>query len=551
MSESIRQDMILRWAAVLCVVFGAALFYGPYLMRVDLFADDVSHHIFWLYRYADPALFPSDISVPYFQTSAPWGYRAIYAAVAQVADVLTASQWLAVVLFAVSAFLVWKIAAVRSTDQQDLYPLLAVVALVILLPFSRQKDLIANVAFQRAFAMPLLLWTVWALVARRHTAVGVSWVAAALVYPVVLPVQGLTAAVVYLRDMLRTRQLPPRWLLNGALGLAAILLAAFSIPVPPDLGPAYTFRQAMQMPEFLAGGRLALDSEALLSWLVNHRTGLGWDPEMLLLMAAGVLLAWLFRGDARIPPAAWIMAFVGCALWLAMRLFPEQLMFGLYLPNRHSRWAVGVFGVFAIAAGLASLLRHCSGPCLGRDARFAARLRLATALVTPLAVAFVLLPHARDVARQPVDTHLENVYAFIATLPNSTLVAAHPDLADFIPVRSRRSVLTSTEISMAWMAGYYAQMKPRVEASLRAAYATGIDEVDAALLPYGVDVLVTGPPVWETTSYFAPFDGLVQSLLERGEQLGFVLRQPPEDRILFASGDYYVVRVGPCRSDYC
>jgi hypothetical protein len=104
---------------------------------------------------------------------------------------------------------------------------------------------------------------------------------------------------------------------------------------------------------------------------------------------------------------------------------------------------------------------------------------------------------------------------------------------------------------MAWMKGYYAQMKPRVEASLRAAYATRIEEVDAALAPYGVDVMLTGPSVWEERGYFAPFDELVRSLLAQGARHGFVLKSPPADRILFKSGEYFVVRVQACNVADC
>jgi hypothetical protein len=152
---------------------------------------------------------------------------------------------------------------------------------------------------------------------------------------------------------------------------------------------------------------------------------------------------------------------------------------------------------------------------------------------------------------RPVDTDLENVYAFIANLPKDTLVAAHPDLADFVPVRTRRSVLASTEISMAWMENYYKQMKPRVEASLRAAYATRIDEMDRELEPLGVDVMLTGPAVWQTQGYFAPFDDLVRALQARGAVEGYVLKSPPADRVLFRSGEYYVIRVGDCMGGAC
>jgi hypothetical protein len=220
-----------------------------------------------------------------------------------------------------------------------------------------------------------------------------------------------------------------------------------------------------------------------------------------------------------------------------MRLFPEELMFGLYLPNRHSRWALGVFGMIAIATAVAAAIQHgTTGPGLRRG----------VTVLAPLAVAAIFAPWAATLLNRPVDRDLEKAYVFIKTLPRSTLVAAHPDLADFVPVRSRRSVLVSTENSMAWMENYYKQMKPRLEASLRAAYATRINEMDCALAPYGVDVMLTGPSVWSRVGYFAPFDDLAKDLQRQGAKYGFVLQAPPQDRIMFRSGQYYVIRVESC-----
>jgi hypothetical protein len=226
-----------------------------------------------------------------------------------------------------------------------------------------------------------------------------------------------------------------------------------------------------------------------------------------------------------------------------MRLFPSVLMFGLYLPNRHSRWAIAAFGIVACAAAGAHLLRAGGS---ARDGRAAW-----TAIVAPAVVAALLLPNAVALAKRPVDRDLERTYEFLATLPKDTLVAAHPDLADFVPVRARRSILASTEVSMAWMQNYYAEMKPRMEASLRAAYATRIDDVDAALAPYGVDVMLTGPGVWAEHATFAPFRELEAGLRAKGAEVGFVLRKPPPERVLFNSGDYYVIRVGACEVAAC
>ena len=143
------QNRELRLSAIACVLAAAVLFFGPYLARVDLFYDDAAHHIFWLYQYADPELFPADISIPYFHTSATWGYRALYSVIAPITDVLQASEWVAVLLLVASALLVWKIAAASVDTGRELYGLLAVVVLVMFLPLSMQRDFLPSTGFQR------------------------------------------------------------------------------------------------------------------------------------------------------------------------------------------------------------------------------------------------------------------------------------------------------------------------------------------------------------------------------------------------------------------
>jgi hypothetical protein len=50
--------------------------------------------------------------------------------------------------------------------------------------------------------------------------------------------------------------------------------------------------------------------------------------------------------------------------------------------------------------------------------------------------------------------------------------------------------------------------------------------------------------VWTKETYYEPFRPLVAGLKARGAEQGFVLQHPPADRVLFRSGDVYVVRVG-------
>jgi hypothetical protein len=539
MSRRDHIESLLRWSAFACAVAGAALWLGPWLLRPSLLSNDAAHHVFWLYRYADPGLFPGDPSIGYFSSNsvAPYGYRAIYAAIAPWFDVLTAAEWLSVPLLGCSAWLAWRLGRAIETPDPELVGLLAVVALMLLLPV---VDLHPAMAFQRTFALPLTLLCLWGLVAHRYVWVGLSWLGSALVYPVIIPVLGLTGALVFLADLVRTRQMPAKWLLNGVLGILAILIVVLGSGTPDGVGPMVTYTQAMGMPEFGPGGRQQLFGVTISgNWFHHHRTGLGWSPPAVLALAVALAVLAVRRHLRWVPPAAWLLAAIGIGLWFVARL----VLFDLYLPNRHSRWSVSAFAIvafslaaYSVAAAFVASTRN--GLSIGTT------WPRALALLAPVVVAVSLAPAASARWSEPEDADLENAYRYLATLPRDTLVMAHPDLANFVPVRTRRSVVASTEAAIAFMQGYYGQYRPRLVDSLRVAYATSWPEVDEIADRYGADVVLTGPSVWASTRYDAGFEDLLGELQGAGNERSFVLRNPAADRILFRSGETYVVRVG-------
>ena len=534
-------ERALRFSAAACVGIAAVLWMGPFVIRRDLFNDDAAHHVFWLYRFADPSLFPHDMSIEYFASVSPWGYRALYAALVPFVDALLAAEVFSVFLLLVSGVLAWHLGKSLVPENRPLAGLLACATMLLLLPV---RDLLPAMGLERAFALPITLLCLWALVARRYAWVGLSWLAAALFYPPIVPGLGLTGGIVLLADFARDRRLPPYWRWNAALGCAAIAIVLFGTVTPDGVGPMVTYEQTQTMPEFSPRGRMELFGTTWTRyWFTHHRTGFGWAPRRLLSIAAAVLAAVLCGRGALIPRPAWALVLTGVSLWAAARLW----LFHLYLPERHLRWAMAVFAVVAFtAAGWAIVSTVSRRGRLGP--RGMARFRWVIALATPLVVLRALLPPATRAWQTPVDVDLERAYAFLASLPTDAVVAAHPDLADYVPVRARHSVLASTEGAHAYMLGYYAWVRPRIEVSLRAAYATSWRELDEVLIPYDVDVVLTAPAVWARKDYYAPYDDLVHELIARGEQEGFVLAKPAGDRVLFRSGEVYVIRVAYPRS---
>lgn len=538
-TQSVAQaETLFRWSAAFCALLAAILWVGPYLMRSDLYADDAAQHLFWMYRFIDPQLFPDDLSVLYFgdSSAAPWGYQALYYLLSRLMDLQTASESVAFVLVLLSAWLAWKLGTASGDELPELRGLFAVTAVLTLIPI-KLTDLLTPLGLQRSFALMLMLLCLWALVARQYIWVGISWLAAALFYPVALVVLGLTGGVVFLSHIVRERRLPPAGLWNIALGAAALGITFLNMDPPPGIGPAVTGEEARHMAEYLPGGRLPMfGMGSVATWFADHHIALGWPRRVVLLLGAALVVVCCFARRS-IPAAGWTMVGVGLGIWFVSR----QMLFQLYLPNRYSRWTLACFAVLVFSAAA-----YVAFNLLWRNLRTEkARKTLSwiAAMGSIMLVLAFLFPSAREAQARPVDHDMQRAYDFMATLPKDTLVAAHPDLADFIPLRSRKSVLASTEISLPFHLGYYNQLKPRIEASLRAAYATNTQELDSALAPYGVDVMLTSAVIWDKPDYFAPFDQLTRSLRERGERLGYVLRIPPPDRVLFRSGDVYIVRI--------
>jgi hypothetical protein len=232
-------------------------------------------------------------------------------------------------------------------------------------------------------------------------------------------------------------------------------------------------------------------------------------------------------------------ALIGITVWFVAR----HTLFDLYLPNRHSRWTVSSAAIVVLSAGTVALLCW-SETMIGRVRPSLSSVPSKAAAFGAFAlVCFALYPGASQRWNAPHDADLAKAYEFISQLPKNTLVAAYPDVADSIPLKAHRSVLASTETSIAFMLGYYEIMKPRIEASLKATYATSWQEFDAVLAPYDVDVFVSHPSVWRAKGYIQPFKGMVDQLMHGNPRGEFVLQKPTPDRVLFQSGDVYVLRV--------
>jgi hypothetical protein len=402
--------------------------------------------------------------------------------------------------------------------------------------------------FPRSFSLVVLMLGVWAVVARKTVWLGAAFLMAALFYPPTLVNLGLLAGVVWGVRIRRERSLPTGW--PAALALAgvaaAISVANYARPLPPNVGPKVTAAEARAMPEFRHYGRSNFFFDDPVEFYIHHnRSGLGIQPPQLVgEVAAVALAAVLFR--RAVPLEVWALA--GSALGAFG--MAHLTLFVLHYPNRYVRYAIPLFlmlwlaAIFPRAVAAVRCFHHGAFilDFLGRPHILAPMAALVLAIFSVHAVVRI----RTELSRRPLPGQ-EETYAFLETLPKKTLVSAHPFDADFIPLRARRSVLASVETSLPYYRGYYRAVAERIEAELAACYASDWADVDALYERYGAKVFMVNRNRYEgpERNYFAPFGDRNAERIQRRLREGFVLLHPPVERVLFESAGFAVVRLGP------
>ena len=540
-APSLKAEWLARGFVAVLAVFGIAEHFLPLLLREDRYTGDLSQHVWWTARFADPGVFPDDFIADFFSLPlfAPPGYQAIYRLAVPWADPQTVAEAIPFVLGAVLVAFCWRAGRAAAGGSLTGAVLGGVLALR-LLPF-------LDGGLPRAFALPLLAMGLAGLLEHRLWLLGLSALLASLCYPPITVNLGLTAAVVLGIGWLRTRELPRGWRALAALGALALLplLRTYNAPLPEDVGPRVTAEQARAMPEFGPDGRSALFHERPLdTYFGATRGGYGLPPELSLLLTAVVAVS-VRRVPGAVPLAAWALLGTG----LAAHALAWLTLFTLHLPSRYTIYALPLFILLwlsALSAPLAAWL-VARWPRLGRPAGLGVAALLFLALWLPDTVDDTLLR-----IRRPVYESREHALDFLRTLPEDARIASHPEDANAIPLRTRRSALASKEVALPYYLGFYTRLAERLEAELRAFYAFEWEDVEALHDRYGVDVMLVseGRFVAANREFDEPFATHLRAHLGPGPANRYVLRHPPADRILFRRLGWTAVRLGPPRPGY-
>ena len=528
-----------------------------------IFNDDVRQQIWPFFRYYTRGSFPDDfIGTYYLHAFFPLGYRAVFTLLAYFVDPAIVSK---IVPYLCLAILVIACAlTARRLGGTAACFAAGALCLSSAMPLERMTG-----GLPRAFGFPIVALALYALANGRVGLLAGTVVVGTAFYPPAAAAPGvaLLAWLIILRRDDRGTAWPLRrrvliaagttacsvlLLLPMAFGARAYgrLIAPTDVAAYPEAGPGGRYAPGDRAPfpdllpeiEKLTLEALQADGApfviSIRTWACANGGARGWRLVRILLALTMIGCARLAVDDQAARRGLFLAVAAGAAFIFAKAYAPF-----LYLPRRHLVYAVPVLIWVLLPCAAAALGKLIAGPARrGAAASF-------TLIVTGVVLLFLggrVGPLAGLTVQVPLSAR---IYGFLATLPETALVAGWPEgVMDNVPYLSRRQVLLSYETHQAFHTAYADEMRQRMRAVVEALFA--LDEAPIVRLHDEfhvthllVDLNVFGP---HTPQYFLPFTAEVSAAHQRGRQREFILEKLVSRCAVFQESTFAVVDLTKC-----
>lgn len=468
----------LFFAILYGLLFWQIAFSAPYAIQ-----DDARQHVFWMWRYVDPSLFPNDLIADYFQSVAPLGYKALYRLGALLGiNPLTFHKLLPPFICLTGTVYTFYLALAIIP-----IPLLAFLNTLILNQSLWMWDELASgtpKAFSVLLIVALLLHITQHKLWRCAIVIGLQ----GLFYPhlVFISVLLLALRTVWAQG---DRGSKLQWFIVGTT-VAIVVLLPYVLTTSP-YGPVVTLEQAKTMVEFQPGGRNAFFYDDWAKyWFFSGRSGLlpPVVPTTICLSLLLPILLWLqLPLLKKITRHSTLIIQLGIVS-LTMFLLSHGVLFRLHLPSRYSRHVLKVIVALGAAMVLIALLE--SGlRRLNRSRQQLWQQLVAIAMiagVTLITVGYPLLLNSfLDVLY--ITSDRVALYEYIQQQPKDTLIASLTKESENIPAFTGRSIMVSRGHSLAYHQGYYQQIRQRSLDLIKAQYSHDLSVLQSVIADYGID----------------------------------------------------------------
>jgi len=508
-------------------------FVGQYVL-----ADDVRQHVFWMFRFVDPGLFPNDPIADYFQSIAPPGFSALYRLLAGCGiDPLLASKLIPFVLGLLSAAYFFR-AAFRLLRSA---PIASLATIFLCQCLWLSSDLCS--ATPRAFFYPLFCAFLYYYVSNRRVAVVVSIFLQGLFFPPA----ALVSLGALLLGLITWRRYPTlvrdrnAWLVCIIACAVVLLPVLFYLRSSNRFGSIIDFATAQKMSEFAPGGRVPFFYRDFWNYWMHGAGGLHIQSRPSFLFAA---LLWPLLGCLsqyfpllqRFRTAAKPLLQIVISALILFSL-SHLLLFRLYLPSRYTQHVSRV--VFAIGAAVVIMA------CIESFLRWAASrsFRVAPGIVAIFLLWIFCFPVflSRFPRAGYVQGRADNLYRFFTQKPSAIRIASIADEANNIPSFCRRSIIFGVETAVPFHPQYYQPLRDRGVAIARAQYSSDLALIQQCIRDQRIDFWLLD------RGAFSPEHvrvnralGQLRETIALSQSAAPFLQHPPAQSVVF-SDPYFIV----------
>jgi hypothetical protein len=510
-------------------------------------ADDVRQHVFWMFRFIDPRLFPNDPVADYFQSIAPPGFAALYRFLAAFGiDPLLASKLIPFGLGLLTAAYFFG-AALRILR----YPATAALATILVCQcLWLSSDLCS--ATPRAFFYPLFCAFLYHQ-GRNHR---VAVVATVLLQALFFPPGALISLGIVVLDLVHfengwpifSRKLRSYLFFIAALVFTLLALVPY-LHTAEKFGPIVSYSQAREMTEFAPGGRVPFFYPDFWNYWMHGAGGLHIQSRPSWLFAAFLwpIFARLRSSSLsrRMGAGAQLLAQIAASA-LVLFAISHALLFRLYLPSRYTQHAARVLFSLAAAAVITAL-----ADSLFRSPKMpAAKFRILFAFGSSAFAGLLLLwivCYPLFLSQFPrvgyITGKAPDLYRFFAAKPSTIRIASIADEANNLPVLCRRSIIFGVETAVPFHPGYYLPLRQRGLAIASAQYSPDLAVVQRCIRDQHIDfwLLDRGAFTPEHLRYNRVLRQLRLKIPDRPSASAPFLENPPRACVVFSDPHFIVL----------
>lgn len=524
----------MAWLALAAACLLTLLLQGQTLLKPLLITDDIAQHYVWLDAVPGSGFQPDDPWIDCSKVYQPYLAAAVYDAVHLMLPTLLVGKAIALVLLALTAFLIFHI-GLRLGGAR-----LGWIAMGLL--FLSDAWIGISGGFARSFAWPVVCGFLLALLSGRAGLAALCLFLAAPLYPMLFVLLAPVYAFVWLhgealsdwRQTFNVRaQLRAQWplLLAVAVGSTLVLLKSREMAMHPFMGPQVTLAQIQTDPLYGVGGRVPLWPQLplyqllpgpLLPWdkvlvepVIRHLATVssGLATAGVLLLHVSAVLAFLlamFILWHRSREKAVVLLTLAVVSMVTFQV-AELLLPKLFESSRYLIWTIPVLGLIAWSM----LLDAAVGLISSKRAR--------QGMLVLLVVMFVVRAPVISGKGAEDSSEYAPLYNALARTGGEEMIACFPRTADLVPVLCHRSVFVSHESSHAVIFTRYRKLvMERHTALLKAFYSPLQADVRAFCKDNKISWLVVEDkfyrPDIQPGVHFAPFEQQIRDMLKKTPQ---------------------------------